>query len=298
MNSAPTQGRRISKFINVLSSVINNKEYSNVISWGADGSTIDIINIPEFRNKVMLKYFKHTILSNFIRQLNLYNFKKVNSKDSNKLSYFNPLFYRDATSECLLNLKRNKFTKKIMTSLKEKYSNECLVLKIKETEALINKITEENEKLALKKKIQLKDTKDSTSYIKDLEAFIYYTLNLSSKESLNRKVSRGFKNRLASKFYSLVNEEALMKQLNSNKTTVNESNKDVDLLNPIENESFGNLVYNQPIDEFLKMEYDGLYNYSYFGNFNNSYDSIGNLNLYNPSLFQEDEEGLYFKQYS
>ena len=300
MNSAPLYGRRINKFINVLSSVMNNKEYSSIISWGLNGKTIEITNIPEFRNKVMLKHFKHSVLSNFIRQLNLYNFKKVSSKDSTILSYSNPLFYRDASLECLINLKRNKFTKKTMLSLREKYSSsDCLIQKIKETEAFIEKITEENEKLALNRKNQIKEVKDSISYMKDLEAFIYYTLNLSPKESLNRKVSKGFKKKLTSKFYSIVEEEALKKKHNLEKTTVNNSNVNVnDLLNRFEdNDSFGNLVYNQPLDEILNIDYDGFCNYSYEGNIYNSYDSK-NLNLLSSNLFQEDDEVLYFKQYS
>ena len=134
--------------------------------------------------------------------------------------------------------------------------------------------------------------------MKDLEAFIFYSLNLSTKESLRRKSSKGFKNKLTSKFYSLIQEEAF-KIDNSKQTTFNEPDKNnIKESNPYENnDAFGKLLFNQPDEKIFNIDYNCYFNMSYDWNLNNSFNSIGNLNLHNSNLFQ-DEEDLYFKQYS
>ena len=144
-----------------------------------------------------------------------------------------------------------------------------------------------------------KDQKESMFYMKDLEAFIFYTLKSATKESLNRKISKGFKNKLTSKFISLVNEKTISKSSihNSKETTINESNQNIgfDLLQ--NNNSFGNLIYNSPEENSLNIGNEGFYNLSYEGNLNNSFNSINNNVFYNLDIFQDDED-LYFKQYS
>ena len=115
MNSMQLLNRKINKFIILLVNILNSEEFVKIISWSVDGSIIEIHNINDFKCIILYKYFKYTNLSNFIRQLNLYNFKKVITKDQNSLFYCNPLFNRDTSAEGLLGMVRNKVTKKIMS---------------------------------------------------------------------------------------------------------------------------------------------------------------------------------------
>lgn len=210
MNSIPLHNRRINKFISVLVHILNNNDYSHIISWSKDGTTIDIYNSEELKSIILFKYFKYTNLSNFIRQLNLYSFKKVISKDNNIVSYYNPLFCKEASSDNLSAMIRNKVTKKTANILNEKYSSiDSIEDKIKETEFIINEEKDNQEKLLCMKRAFIVESKDSYQYIKDLEHFIYHTLKAPCKNDYKRRIHKSFELRLSKQLATLASKDPI-----------------------------------------------------------------------------------------
>lgn len=73
-----SSGRKVSiaGFVSKLYRMVN-ESTSNLIQWGADGTTFLVTNPEEFSRHVLPHFFKHNNFSSFVRQLNMYGFHKV-----------------------------------------------------------------------------------------------------------------------------------------------------------------------------------------------------------------------------
>ncbi|KAK4139052.1 HSF-type DNA-binding-domain-containing protein [Dichotomopilus funicola] len=76
--SAPTvhQPKVQTAFIHKLWSMLEDQKIQHLISWTANSDSFVIQPSHEF-SKVLAQYFKHTNISSFVRQLNMYGFHKV-----------------------------------------------------------------------------------------------------------------------------------------------------------------------------------------------------------------------------
>lgn len=88
------------KFIRKLLEILACKEMHDIVSWNLNGTSFIIKNIRLFIEEVLPRFYKHNSMSNFIRQLNMYNFKKQKNSSSSShsppvLVYHNPLFIKD-----------------------------------------------------------------------------------------------------------------------------------------------------------------------------------------------------------
>lgn len=54
-----------------------NPAYDEIISWTEDGRSFVVKNISRLTNEVFPRHFKHTNFLSFIRQLNMYGFRKL-----------------------------------------------------------------------------------------------------------------------------------------------------------------------------------------------------------------------------
>ena len=90
-HSTSTSGKRISHnkssqnivFIHKLYDILENKELKHLIWWSENGKSFFIKPNEKF-SKALAKYFKHTNITSFVRQLNIYGFHKVtNLNESN-----------------------------------------------------------------------------------------------------------------------------------------------------------------------------------------------------------------------
>ncbi|QLQ81177.1 hypothetical protein HG537_0E05320 [Torulaspora globosa] len=101
-----TPGTRHTKtrpaFVNKVWSMLNDESNVNLIQWSPDGKSFIVVNREEFVHEVLPKYFKHSNLASFVRQLNMYGWHKVqdvksgsiqNSSDD-KLQFENEYFIR------------------------------------------------------------------------------------------------------------------------------------------------------------------------------------------------------------
>ncbi|CAN6675129.1 hypothetical protein TRVA0_093S00122 [Trichomonascus vanleenenianus] len=77
--SAPKPGIKVNQaaFIHKLYSMLEDPSISHLISWTPTNDSFVISPGEEF-SKVLSQYFKHTNVSSFVRQLNMYGFHKVN----------------------------------------------------------------------------------------------------------------------------------------------------------------------------------------------------------------------------
>ena len=69
------------------------QEYPNIIDFSLDGTELVIENKAEFINVVLKNNFRHQNWRSFIRQLNMYSFRKIN-RGMDKEIFVNPLFQR------------------------------------------------------------------------------------------------------------------------------------------------------------------------------------------------------------
>lgn len=88
-------------FILKLWKMINDRHCDDLISWSDNGQSFIIMDPPKFSQELS-KYFKHNNLSSFIRQLNMYGFRKVSTIENSglhpgvdDLHFYHPDFLRD-----------------------------------------------------------------------------------------------------------------------------------------------------------------------------------------------------------
>ena len=72
-------------FIMKLWKMINDRQCDDIISWSENGQSFIISDPPRFSQELS-KYFKHNNLSSFIRQLNMYGFRKVATIENSGLN--------------------------------------------------------------------------------------------------------------------------------------------------------------------------------------------------------------------
>ncbi|CAD8178470.1 unnamed protein product [Paramecium pentaurelia] len=60
--------------------ILENESLSNLISWNKEGTAFIVYNPHELSSKVLANYFKHKNYPSFLRQLNMYNFKKTRNQ--------------------------------------------------------------------------------------------------------------------------------------------------------------------------------------------------------------------------
>uniref|UniRef100_A0A670XN49 HSF-type DNA-binding domain-containing protein n=1 Tax=Pseudonaja textilis TaxID=8673 RepID=A0A670XN49_PSETE len=92
----------------------------DVISWSRNGQNFCILDEQRFAKELLPKYFKHNNLSSFIRQLNIYGFRKVIALengmitcDKNSAIEFQHPFFKRGQFDLLANIKRKVLSPRI-----------------------------------------------------------------------------------------------------------------------------------------------------------------------------------------
>ncbi|XP_041015411.1 heat stress transcription factor A-1b-like [Juglans microcarpa x Juglans regia] len=91
-------------FLRKLYAMVDDPETDSVVSWSDGNNSFVVWNPHEFAAKLLPKHFKHKNLASFIRQLNTYGFKKV---DSDRYEFANVKFLK-GQSHLLKSISRRK----------------------------------------------------------------------------------------------------------------------------------------------------------------------------------------------
>ena len=97
-------------FISKLLRMLSPSENADAITWGNDGTTVLIRDRTAFESKVIPKFFKHSNLPSFVRQLNLYGFHKT-TQDPEVCEFQHKYFKRDQL-HLLHNIRRKQAVEK------------------------------------------------------------------------------------------------------------------------------------------------------------------------------------------
>ncbi|CAO3650532.1 unnamed protein product [Cunninghamella blakesleeana] len=98
--------KRLPAFIKKLWIIVNDEKLDHIIYWSSDNNAICISNSNTFSEVILPKYFKHNNWHSFVRQLNLYGFRKV--------YYFNvAVDFSNGRQETVWQFKHPYFKKKI-----------------------------------------------------------------------------------------------------------------------------------------------------------------------------------------
>ncbi|GAA6063913.1 hypothetical protein JCM10212_003531 [Sporobolomyces blumeae] len=111
---APERSETTTPFMSKLSYLINNGEFRNVIRWNSDGTSFVFAHQAEEFADCLSRVFRHSNSHSFVRQLNIYDFKRLSALElhaafasvpvpDSKLSssdfagFSHPLFFRPTT---------------------------------------------------------------------------------------------------------------------------------------------------------------------------------------------------------
>ncbi|CAD8109408.1 unnamed protein product [Paramecium primaurelia] len=194
----------IPTFILKTYQMLEEQNHSNIVSWTAQGTAFIVYNQQQMEKQVLQNFFKHSNYSSFVRQLNLYNFKKVRSNEG---QIFKHKCFRKGMKSMLQFIKRRNQEDLITPAIQEEPT-----IQVKEEQNLFKEcaidIKETNNKL----KEDMKLLQETSSYLIDqmqnLNHFVY-----------NQSVDIEVKFKQVGQMLHAINEE--LRQENKSETQTN-----------------------------------------------------------------------------
>mmetsp|Transcript_23241 Transcript_23241/g.26648 ORF Transcript_23241/g.26648 Transcript_23241/m.26648 type:complete len:212 (+) Transcript_23241:1-636(+) len=84
--------------------IISDPAFDDIVSWNKTGDAFIITKTNDFCEKVLPLYFKHKNFSSFVRQLNMYGFRKTKYKNNEQC--FTHRFFKKDNKKLLLEMRR------------------------------------------------------------------------------------------------------------------------------------------------------------------------------------------------
>lgn len=104
MAKASHNGSTLAPFLTKCYDMIDDDSTDSIVSWSESNDSFVIWDMTEFSTELLPKYFKHRNFSSFMRQLNIYGFRKV---DTDRWEFANEGFIK-GQKHLLKNIKRRK----------------------------------------------------------------------------------------------------------------------------------------------------------------------------------------------
>ncbi|XP_027547969.1 heat shock factor protein 2 isoform X2 [Neopelma chrysocephalum] len=94
----PLAGPGVPAFLSKLWALLGETPSNRLITWSQNGKSFLVLDEQRFAKEILPKYFKHNNMASFVRQLNMYGFRKVVHVDSGivKLERDGPVEFRHA----------------------------------------------------------------------------------------------------------------------------------------------------------------------------------------------------------
>ena len=103
----PTKKSEIS-FLEKLYAILSKDDYSEYIHWSPDGLSVIISDPIGLTKKVLPEFYKQNNFSSFVRQLNMYNFKKIKTSKKGEQIYMHKEFNESKNPNEIKLIKKRK----------------------------------------------------------------------------------------------------------------------------------------------------------------------------------------------
>ncbi|CAD8060403.1 unnamed protein product [Paramecium primaurelia] len=104
INELPALKVNVPSFLLKTYEILENPSLSHIITWNQEGNSFIVLNSHELASKVLANYFKHKNYPSFLRQLNMYSFKKT--KNNYGQSEFRHKWFRRGLKSMLQYIRR------------------------------------------------------------------------------------------------------------------------------------------------------------------------------------------------
>ncbi|KAK8612758.1 hypothetical protein V6N13_092865 [Hibiscus sabdariffa] len=104
MDDAQGSSSSLPPFLTKTYEMVDDPSNDSIVSWSASNKSFIVWNPPEFAKELLPRFFKHSNFSSFIRQLNIYGFRKI---DPEQWEFANEDFIR-GQPHLLRNIQRRK----------------------------------------------------------------------------------------------------------------------------------------------------------------------------------------------
>ncbi|KAK4423369.1 Heat stress transcription factor A-8 [Sesamum alatum] len=168
-------GTSLPPFLVKCYEMVNDESTDELISWTESNDSFIIWDESKFSSQLLPKYFKHSNFSSFVRQLNIYGFRKI---DTDRWQFANEAFIK-GQKHLLKNISRRKQPQNLV----QKKSSQQ-----KETETPV--LSEEDKRMALWKEVETLKS-DKISLTQELKNLSQHQQTSQSKLLLLREQLKG-----------------------------------------------------------------------------------------------------------
>ncbi|XP_052607270.1 heat shock factor protein 2 isoform X1 [Peromyscus californicus insignis] len=155
------QSSNVPAFLSKLWTLVEETHTNEFITWSQNGQSFLVLDEQRFAKEILPKYFKHNNMASFVRQLNMYGFRKVVHIDSGIIKQerdgpveFQHPYFKQGQDDLLENIKRkvssskpeeNKIRQEDLTKIIS--SAQKVQIKQETIESRLSELKSENESL-------------------------------------------------------------------------------------------------------------------------------------------------------